>query len=883
MSTKAYGSITIVDISDIGTLSVVPESNQPKSIIYDPSTNAYNPTWSSLNKLELKPVIYYGASPLSVTNGTPSVTWYRKIGTASFIKLENSDGADSNTGILTISSNTYPSATNPIVTYKCEVTYSPIAGTDLKASGEITFDVLSLPQKIYSAKITGVDIFKQNGQGAIEGKTEITLTPNFQGGAGYLRWEYKKNGTTWTTLTFNEGGGNCTIASIGSNITLDSKTCAITIKQGLINDSTSAAFVSNRAEFKLISTKPGIEDTCTIMVIKDGAAGGDSLNATLSNEDIWIPCDANGDPLKDEDGISVTKAFADAKTTITVYNGNDNVTASAKIEISSNGVEGNYNSNTYTYKVDNFTNEVNSGSVTFTVTYNGKTIIRVFNLTKLKAGDNGVTPIIYSVKLDPIALQASVDENGDIVSVAPNKVTATAYSQSGIDTPEPANVLFSISSLNAAGQVASTENIEASSSTYEKSFESSNPTYPAYKILIYAPTDTNRSKPLDSQTFTIIKDGTPGENGQPGPEGTPGLSFLLFNYSDSFSCDHNGKTTQNETITIPFTAYWGSTQLACTATTSTLPTGWGTPNVTNGTNGTNGEIKIAIPSGINLTSGTIDITITITDTRKINNQTVTNKTSKMSYSWSVVNQPEDGAAAIFLRTWAPAGNIIANGENDVLLQAELFDGNVLQDIGNNYKWSKWDASANNGQGGYVIISGENSKTYTVDKDSVEGYASFRVIATYNGDEYTDYISVQDKTDPLQVTIKSSLADKIINSEGEGCIYAIVELNGVELDPMQNLKIQTAQPTTPSQGDVWVDISTQQANIKKYSGSQWETMAEADFECSYEWDFTSYATNVNGLSLDKFNNNVDKHKKFLYVNGTLINKKTQFNLEVEKKS
>ena len=48
MSVKAYGSITIVDIGDLGTLSVHPEAYSPNSVIYDPNQdegNRYNPSW----------------------------------------------------------------------------------------------------------------------------------------------------------------------------------------------------------------------------------------------------------------------------------------------------------------------------------------------------------------------------------------------------------------------------------------------------------------------------------------------------------------------------------------------------------------------------------------------------------------------------------------------------------------------------------------------------------------------------------------------------------------------------------------------------------------------------------------------------------------------
>ena len=49
MPTTAYGSITIVDIGDLGELSVTPQSNQPIMVIYDPDSNSYSPNWGELS------------------------------------------------------------------------------------------------------------------------------------------------------------------------------------------------------------------------------------------------------------------------------------------------------------------------------------------------------------------------------------------------------------------------------------------------------------------------------------------------------------------------------------------------------------------------------------------------------------------------------------------------------------------------------------------------------------------------------------------------------------------------------------------------------------------------------------------------------------------
>ena len=73
MPTTAYGSITIVDIGDLGELSVTPQSNQPIMVIYDPDSNSYSPNWGDSN-LVLTPVVYYGAQCLLDRTSTSKPT-----------------------------------------------------------------------------------------------------------------------------------------------------------------------------------------------------------------------------------------------------------------------------------------------------------------------------------------------------------------------------------------------------------------------------------------------------------------------------------------------------------------------------------------------------------------------------------------------------------------------------------------------------------------------------------------------------------------------------------------------------------------------------------------------------------------------------------------
>ena len=48
-TTVAYGSISIVDVTDVGQLSVYPKSNLPLSVIYNPDQGSFTPNWGTSN------------------------------------------------------------------------------------------------------------------------------------------------------------------------------------------------------------------------------------------------------------------------------------------------------------------------------------------------------------------------------------------------------------------------------------------------------------------------------------------------------------------------------------------------------------------------------------------------------------------------------------------------------------------------------------------------------------------------------------------------------------------------------------------------------------------------------------------------------------------
>jgi len=83
-------------------------------------------------------------------------------------------------------------------------------------------------------------------------------------------------------------------------------------------------------KIKLVTTDSNTYDIFTISILRDGADAQSSISAVLSNDDQMIPADKNGNP--------VTGAFADAKTTLTIYEGGQDKTSTWTISKVATGV-----------------------------------------------------------------------------------------------------------------------------------------------------------------------------------------------------------------------------------------------------------------------------------------------------------------------------------------------------------------------------------------------------------------------------------------------------------------------------------------------------------------------------------------------------------------
>lgn len=821
MPTTAYGSITIVDIGDLGELSVTPQSNQPIMVIYDPDSNSYSPNWGDSN-LVLTPIVYYGAQCLLDRTSTSkptglNISWQKQEGSGDPQPISSGIGAD---GKLTINTNPFNPSSISLITYLVSVSYTePNSGVILNASGQITFSLVQNASKTKSATITGESVFKYNSSNTPL-VSSITLTAIVKN-TTIQNWQYKNNNGSFVNI---------------------SEATGTTLK---ISESDTNYFNNDIAVIRLQTADPDVYDEHTIFKIRDGANGTSTISVVLSNEDQMVPCDANNNPVSGWE--------TNCTTSISIYSGNKIDYTGWTITVDqSNGVTGNWNPNSHVFSATGIS--ANTGYVTFTCTRQGyDTVTKTFSLTKVKSGADGTSPIIYSLNVDSLAVNKNINKVYN-----PATINITANSQEGNKTATAYAGRFKIY-LDGS----STASYSSSSDQSSISYTIPNTVTKNIRIELYKA--GGFTKKLDSQTVVITSDGATGA------QGIGGLSFVLGNYSDVIPCTSGGLVAQATTINIPFAAYKGIERQACTATYSGVPTGVGV-TVTDCTKDTDGKITLNIPNnnalgGAAIINGTITITLTSNSISNI-----------QTYTWTKNPRAENGADAVTFQLYSPNGGVISNSENSVDVKPQLNDGatDKTESQSVSYEWKYYDGTSYkscSGVTGYTITGNR----LTIAPEAVSSYVSIKCTASYNSKSYDAYFSVYDKTDPIQVTVLSTLGDKLINSVGKGILYTKVFRNGVEIDPIVTTNcglISDRNKLTPTKGNYFwlLDDENTKVILQQYNGSTWVNVATDPHSGKYKW--SAIDSTGSAVSLTKTTG------KAQYLSGSVVESKTIFNVEVK---
>lgn len=345
---------------------------------------------------------------------------------------------------------------------------------------------------------------------------------------------------------------------------------------------------------------------------------------------------------------------------------------------------------------------------------------------------------------------------------------------------------------------------------------------------------------FDTISITKMYD---GEQGQPGQAGSGGLSIILGNEAQTIACTTGGAVQTALEVTIPFTGYVGITQMACSCTVGTLPTGVTVTSNTAATASASGSVVLAFAAnatlgGASVLNGTIDLTFTISS-----------KTVVKKFAWTKSNRGSNGASAVVFSIYAPDGTVVLNQSGSLVLATSAYSGAAEITTGATYQWAEYTG------GKWTDISGATSDTLTVSGSDIVNIQSYRCTMTYGGKSYVDVITVEDKSDPYVSEMLSIGGFTVKNSLGGLVPYVIVRTNQKEVDALLGSISETA-PSAPASGAFWykIDHSAKTVTLMKYNGTEWAAATETQ-SLTYTW----YKQDKDGKETE-----FDKTGKVIYL-------------------
>lgn len=270
----------------------------------------------------------------------------------------------------------------------------------------------------------------------------------------------------------------------------------------------------------------------------------------------------------------------------------------------------------------------------------------------------------------------------------------------------------------------------------------------------------------DSTSLYKVSDGTDGSAGAAGKDASV---VFLTNENMTFAGNANGQVSAT-TKQCNVVAYKGTTKVEPKVGEITgVPTGM---TITKGS-ATNNEIPLTITVSANATlggSGQQQGTISVPITDPVN--------TTLKIQWSKVNTGatgQNGKSAVIFALYAPDGEVFVNQKGTLTIDTQAYIGSTKITSDATYAWAVYSS------GKWTTLTGETGSSLDVDGASVSGIATYRCTMTYDGQTYTDVITLTDKTDNYQATIESTGGDIFKNTVGSSTLTCRLFQNGTEVD------------------------------------------------------------------------------------------------------
>uniref|UniRef100_A0AB39C724 Minor tail protein n=1 Tax=Bacillus phage KoopaTroopa TaxID=3234046 RepID=A0AB39C724_9CAUD len=381
------------------------------------------------------------------------------------------------------------------------------------ASGQLTLvdlnDSKQLIMFIGSSQQRQV-IFNPNASGASQyvpnySTATNVLTPqlfiagtsgDIAGSTSATRW-YVQTNSTGAPRLITASGQDATDYTIGTGAP---KT--LTIKANVLASNNSMTYI---CEMDYLDTDTGFTITAKaeyeIVKVTNGSNGTNGANAImgiLSNDSHTVPTDSAGN----------NGNFAGAVSTLTIYEGATDVTASWTITQTKSNVTVTEATNSKTATVTAMTAGQDTGYVEFTATRAGyANVVKRFTLTKNKSGASGANATAYWLQSSQTVISKSAGG-----TYTPTTVTFSAKSQTGSANVANYTGVFTIEeSTNGTTFTAkyTTANVATgeASTTYTPVAN-----LKSIRVRLYQLGGTTVM--LDEQVISVVTDGSNGANGQ---------------------------------------------------------------------------------------------------------------------------------------------------------------------------------------------------------------------------------------------------------------------------------------------------------------------------------------------------------------------------------
>lgn len=376
---------TFVDITDQRKLSAYITSNLPKTQSEDPNTlpHAYAPNWGT-SHLVLTPVIFLDQSNVALDASGLTISWKRKDGTGAETVL--STGETVSGGILTVSQNKLADSSSGMITYICYISYydSETKNT-VNISSDITYTLVKNAENARLAYVTAdTYVFKYNTSSALVGATQATLSAQVQG-VSISKWQYLNSSGVWTDYP-----------TTSDNTSITGGT--------LVVKPAHAVFFNNVAQIRLVTDDPDVFDTVSITKMYDGEkgeagqSGSGGLSVILGNEAQNIACTSSG----------LVQSAVDVTIPFTGYIGITQTACTCAVGALPSGVTEKTNTAATASAAGavvlafaaNATlggASVLTGTIDFTFTISGKTVVKKFGWTKSIRGNEGASAVVFSI------------------------------------------------------------------------------------------------------------------------------------------------------------------------------------------------------------------------------------------------------------------------------------------------------------------------------------------------------------------------------------------------------------------------------------------------------------------------------------------------------